>query len=77
MKSRPEMAFMKRTAGYVPLGYKQCVNDQRDAQYLPSVLFDSFSSVLHVSNESSRSSSGARHNILYYAVWYNRYNRAG
>ena len=32
---------------------------------------------LHVSNESSRSSSGARHNILYYTVWYNRYNRAG
>ena len=34
-------------------------------------------SALHVSNESSRSSSGARHNILYYTVWYNRYNRAG
>ena len=27
---------------------------------------------LHVSNESSRSSSAARHNILYYTVWYNR-----
>ena len=26
--------------------------------------------------QSSRSSSGARHNILYYTVWYNRYNRA-
>ena len=37
-------------------------------------LFHSFA--LHVSNESSRSSSGARHNILYYTVWYNRYNRA-
>ena len=40
-------------------------------------LFHSFLSPLHVSNESSRSSSGARHNILCYAVWYNRYNRAG
>ena len=39
-------------------------------------LFHSFLSALHVSNESSRSSSGARHNILYYTVWYNRYNRA-
>ena len=35
-------------------------------------LFHSFLSALHVSNESSRSSSGARHNILYYTVWYNR-----
>ena len=39
-------------------------------------LFHSFLSAVHVSNESSRSSSGARHNILYYTVWYNRYNRA-
>ena len=39
-------------------------------------LFHSFLSALHVSNESSRSSSGARHNILYYTVWYNRYNGA-
>ena len=39
-------------------------------------LFHSFLSALHVSNESSRSSSGARHNILYCTVWYNRYNRA-
>ena len=31
-------------------------------------LFHSFLSALHVSNESTRSSSGARHNILYYAV---------
>ena len=38
-------------------------------------LFHSFLSALHVSKESSRSSSGARHNILYYTVWYNRYNR--
>ena len=36
-----------------------------------------FLSALHVSNESSRSSSGVRRNILYYIVWYNRYNRAG
>ena len=28
-----------------------------------------FSSAVHVSNESSRSSSGARHNVLYYTVW--------
>ena len=31
-------------------------------------LFHSFLSALHVSNESSRSSSGARHNILYYTA---------
>ena len=40
-------------------------------------LFHSFLSALHVSNEYIRSSSGARHNILYYTVWYNRHNRAG
>ena len=40
-------------------------------------LFHSFLSALHVSKESSRSSSEARHNILYYTVWYNRYNCAG
>ena len=38
--------------------------------------FTVFLSALHVSNESSLSSSGARLNILYYTVWYNRYNRA-
>ena len=31
-------------------------------------LFHSFLSALHVSNKSSRSSSAARHNILYYTV---------
>ena len=31
-------------------------------------LLDSSLSALHVSNESSNSSSGARHNILYYTV---------
>ena len=31
-------------------------------------LFHSFLSALHVSNKSSRSSSGAQHNILYYTV---------
>ena len=31
-------------------------------------LFHSFLSALHISNESSRSSSGARHNTLYYPV---------
>ena len=35
-----------------------------------------FLSALYVSNESSLSSPGARHNILYYTVWYSRYNRA-
>ena len=39
-------------------------------------LFHIFLSALHVSNESNRSSSGARHNILYYTVqsvqWYRR-----
>ena len=34
-----------------------------------------FLSALHVSKESSRSSSAAWHNALYYTVWYNRYNR--
>ena len=40
-------------------------------------LFHSFVPALHVSNESSLSSSGALSSILYYIVWYNRYNRAG
>ena len=31
-------------------------------------LFHSFLSAVHVSKESSRSSSGARHNILYYSL---------
>ena len=35
-------------------------------------LFHGILSALHVSNEASRSSSEARHNILYYTVWYNR-----
>ena len=39
-------------------------------------LFHSFLSALHVSNESVRSSSAAQRNILYYTVWYNRYNSA-
>ena len=45
---------------------KTCVNDQRDAQFFWSILFHSFLSALRVSKESSRSSSGARYNILYY-----------
>ena len=44
--------------------------------YYNQFLLHSFLSALHVSNESSRSSSGAQHNILYYTVWYNRYTRA-
>ena len=34
-------------------------------------LFHSFLFAVHVSNKSSRSSSAAWHNILYYTVWYN------
>ena len=34
-------------------------------------------SAVRVSNECSHSSSGAQHNMLYYTVWYSRYNRAG
>ena len=56
----------------VPCFILKCVNDQRDAQFLKSILFHRFLSALHVSKESSRSSSGARHNILYHTVWYNR-----
>ena len=52
------------------------VNDQRYAQFLIINFIPKFLSAVHVSNESSRSASGARHNILYYTVWYNRYNRA-
>ena len=36
--------------------------------YNQFILFHSFLSALHVSNESSRSSSGAQHNILYYTI---------
>ena len=31
---------------------------------------------MHISKESSRSSSAARYNVLYYTIWYSRYNRA-
>ena len=37
-------------------------------KFLLSVFLFQFFSALHVSNESSRSSSGARHKLLYYAV---------
>ena len=50
-------------------------NEMHNSYY--QFLFHSFLSALHVSKESGRSSSEARHNILYYTVWYNRYNRAG
>ena len=36
------------------------------------LLLHSFLSALHISNKTSRSSSGAGHSILYYTVWYNR-----
>ena len=45
--------------------------------YYNQFLFHSILSALHVSNESSLSSSRAQNNALYYTVWYNRYNRAG
>ena len=48
------------------------VNNQRDAQLLWSIVIPQFLSALHISKESIRSSSGARHNILYYTVRYNR-----
>ena len=54
--------------------YNVLVPNQMHSSY-NQFLFDNFLSALHVSNESSRSSSGARHNIVYYTVWYNRYNR--
>ena len=41
--------------------------------YYNQFLFHNFLSALHVSDESNRSLSGARYNILYYTVWYNRY----
>ena len=44
-----------------------CINDQRDALFLYNQFYSTVF-VLHVSNESSRSSSGARHNILYYTI---------
>ena len=56
----------------VPCIILQRVNDQRNAQFLWSIFIPRFLSALHVSNESSSSSSGARYNILYYTVWYNR-----
>ena len=56
---------------------KVLITNEMHNSYNQFLLFHSFLSALHVSNESSRSSSGARHNILYYTVWYNQYNRAG
>ena len=51
----------------------QCVTDQRDAQFFQSIFFSTvFLSALHVSNESSHSTTGARRNTLYYTVWYKR-----
>ena len=60
-------------ASYCNLLITNEIHNSYDHFFIPQF----FLSALHVSNESSRSSSGARHNILYYTVWYNRYNRAG
>jgi hypothetical protein len=63
---------------YTIINYKHLcnvlMNNEMQNSYI--YLLNSFLSALHVSNESSRSSSGAEHNILYYTVLYNRYNRA-
>ena len=53
------------------------MTNDKHRSYNQFLYHSSFLSALHVSNESSRSSSAARHNILYYTVWYNRHNRAG
>ena len=41
---------------------------KRDAQLLIINFIPKFMSALHVSNETSRSSSGEQHNALYYTV---------
>ena len=51
-------------------GYVLITNEMHNS--CNQFLFHSFLSALHVSNDSSRSSSAARHNILYNTVWYNR-----
>ena len=52
-----------------PCTILQSVNDQQDAQILIICFhYTVFLSALHVSKESSRSSSRARHDILYYTV---------
>ena len=58
----------------VPCIILQCVDKATRCTILVINFFYStiFLSALHVSNESSRSSSGALPNILYHAVWYNR-----
>ena len=48
--------------------YCNVQNTNEMHNYYNQFLFYSFLSALHVSNESSRSSSGAWHNILYYTV---------
>ena len=50
----------------VPCILLQCVNDQRDAQFLTHFLFHGF--LLYMFRRITRSSSGALHNILYYTV---------
>ena len=50
-----------------------CVNGQRDAKFYTQ-FYSRIFSALHVSNESSRSSSEALHNVPCFTV---RYNRAG
>ena len=52
----------------VPCIIVQYVNNQRDVQFLIINFIPKFLSALHVSKETSRSSSGAQHNALHYAV---------
>ena len=47
-------------------------NDQRDAQFCYNQFIPQFLSALHVSNESSLSSSGTQNSVLYTTVQYNR-----
>ena len=57
---------------YMNILFKKVLITNEMHNYYNKFLFHSFLSALHVSNEPSRSSSGARHNMLYYKVWYNR-----
>ena len=72
IKSHQIYLFSSR---YIPLDVTANTSEMHNSYN--QFLFHTFLFAVHVSNESSRSSSVARHNILYYTVWYNRYNRAG
>ena len=81
--SCPRLCFVR----YVTVRNVSMTNEMHNSY--KQFLFHSTLSALHVSNESSHSSAGARRNILYYTVQsvqsclqhdcitqYNRYNRA-